>query len=301
MISANIVGGLGNQLFIIFNALAQSIRTCRPVVFLKMNYLSGEGIYARFSYWNTFLCALEPYLVKEFPTDMQQYIMRESGFHYTPIYLPEYESKAESKSKANNNMHIFDGYFQSYKYFDQEYPKIINMIGLEEKQEQYTKKWFMKNGLIPENTVSMHFRLGDYKAKPEFHPIMPYEYYEKSLEYISENTKITHSNLTHILYFCELEDLEIVNTHVSKLKQKFPHYIFNSIISNYPKLQDYDELIVMSICAHNIIANSSFSWWGAYFNRNPGKLVCYPSVWFGPHYPVYTGDICPPSWKKIEI
>ena len=63
---------------------------------------------------------------------------------------------------------------------------------------------------------------------------------------------------------------------------------------------DYEELILMSLCKHNIIANSTFSWWGAYFNTNPAKIVCYPSIWFGPDVTHNTKDLCPESWTKIE-
>ena len=58
----------------------------------------------------------------------------------------------------------------------------------------------------------------------------------------------------------------------------------------------------MSLCQHNIVANSSFSWWGAYFNQNPSKIVTYPSKWFGPaHGNNKTDDLFPESWVKINI
>ena len=62
-----------------------------------------------------------------------------------------------------------------------------------------------------------------------------------------------------------------------------------------------NDMRLMSNCDHNIIANSSFSWWGAYFNQNKGKIVCYPSIWFGPvlkdkHF---IRDLCPEEWVKI--
>ena len=57
----------------------------------------------------------------------------------------------------------------------------------------------------------------------------------------------------------------------------------------------------MSLCSHNIIDNISFSWWGAYFNGNKDKIVCYPSVWFGPKLANKdTSDLCPDSWRLPE-
>ena len=60
----------------------------------------------------------------------------------------------------------------------------------------------------------------------------------------------------------------------------------------------------MSNCEHNIIANSSFSWWGAYFNTNKDQYnerrVLYPEIWFGPTANNNTKDLCPPDWVKIN-
>ena len=65
-------------------------------------------------------------------------------------------------------------------------------------------------------------------------------------------------------------------------------------------LADWEQMLYMSLCSHNIIANSSFSWWGAGFNSNKEKIVCYPSVWFGPTIGHNTSDLCPSVWNKIE-
>jgi hypothetical protein len=60
-------------------------------------------------------------------------------------------------------------------------------------------------------------------------------------------------------------------------------------------------MLLMSACDHNIIANSTFSWWGAYMNTNPNKMVLYPSVWFGPKLSdKIVDDLCPPEWIKIN-
>jgi len=60
-------------------------------------------------------------------------------------------------------------------------------------------------------------------------------------------------------------------------------------------------MLLMSVCDHTIIANSTFSWWGAYFNQNPGKMVCYPDTWFGPALKHDTRDLCPTDWIKTKI
>jgi hypothetical protein len=68
-----------------------------------------------------------------------------------------------------------------------------------------------------------------------------------------------------------------------------------------PLLFDWEQLLLMSLCNYNVIANSTFSWWGAYFNENIGKKICYPSVWFGPKAGHNTTDLFPKDWVKIAI
>jgi hypothetical protein len=130
-----------------------------------------------------------------------------------------------------------------------------------------------------EKTISLHFRIGDYKLIPNMFPVLPYEYYEKSILLLSEQMKNNSSVcFIKVLYFFEDKDLEDVNFIINKLKVKFSNLEFIKVDF---LLDDWEELLLMSCCKYNIIANSSFSWWAAYLNENKDKIICYPEKWFG--------------------
>ena len=286
MISANIMGGLGNQLFIIFNAIAQSLNhECQFVFLHKTSYKE------RPSYWHTFLQHLHPHLIKEFPMGIEFKVLNENQFQYLPIYIPE--------KKEDSHIFIFRGYFQSYKYFQDRFEQICEIIKIDPYKEKAVE-WTTQQHIDPSNTISMHFRIGDYKNLQQFHPLMSSEYYAKSLQYILENnTNRNKDNLNpDILYFYEEADYQDVMNIINRLRIAFPQCIFKPVDTS---IDDYNQMIIMSICKHNIIANSTFSWWGAYLNKSPTKIVCYPSIWFGPENPVIVDDLFPLSWTKINI
>jgi hypothetical protein len=143
----------------------------------------------------------------------------------------------------------------------------------------------------------MHFRLGDYINIQHCHPVMTINYYSNCLKYL--NDLGIDLREYKILYFCEnnLNDLRHIAEIIQTLKLKYPYLEFK----RQSGLEDYEEMLLMSLCEHNIIANSSFSWWAAFFNDNRDKVVCYPDTWFGPllaHHD--TSDLCPKSCNKIK-
>jgi hypothetical protein len=86
---------------------------------------------------------------------------------------------------------------------------------------------------------------------------------------------------------------------MDKLKQTYPTLTFEMIDFN---ISDWQQLLLMSLGKHNIIANSTFSWWGAYLNTSPERIVCYPDSWFGIKQKSInnTKDLFPPDWKKVK-
>ena len=151
-----------------------------------------------------------------------------------------------------------------------------------------------KNEYDYSNIVSLHFRVGDYVNLQQHHPVMKNTYYIEALKSL---IKCTENDKWTVLFFCEEDDIAYVNFQINIIKQELPNLIFEKIDSKYA---DWQQVLIMSLCQHNIIANSSFSWWGAYFNKNMDKQVYYPSLWFGPAQgEKNTADLIPPEWTKI--
>jgi hypothetical protein len=264
MITCELMGGLGNQIFQIFATIAHA-RKCNTHFY----FLNVEKLGNRNTFWNTFFHKLKNYLLPSFPS---LHIYDEKMFSYNDIPTHTQDTK------------LF-GYFQSDKYFKNYYSEIYKLIGIEDMKTALKIK-------VDLNTISMHFRIGDYKYIQQCHPIVSYSYYEKALKHIQS----IYSTSFTVIYFCEDEDIDNVEEIIHKLKQKFSY----NFIRGDNILQDWEQMLYMSLCEHNIIANSSFSWWGAYFNTNKDKIVCYPSVWFGPQLPNNTCDLFPDGWIKIQ-
>jgi hypothetical protein len=288
MITCDLRGGLGNQLFEIFTTISYAIRSKNPFHFLNIKSMGGGTSTVRYTFWETFLFNLKPFLIESLQHPI--HIMKENGFSYNDLPVDQ---------MMNRNTVIY-GYFQSYKYFQQNFTGICRLIGLDKMKNNLLQKLQTIYGENIEinsmkNTISMHFRIGDYKKVSDFHPILKYEYYHHSLNRIQT---IYPNDIFTIYYFCEEEDIRDVSNKISILKINYPEYSF---IRGDNTLADWEQMLFMSCCHHNIIANSSFSWWSAYFNNKMDRIICYPSIWFGEKANIDTKDLCPPEWIKIDV
>ena len=286
--SCFLMGGLGNQLFQIFATIAYSIRTNRRIVFTHCDSLTTGTV--RPTYWETFLMPLKFFTTLNPAHGLTNYDIlhnfyrnKEDGFHYREI----------SDLDDKNNV-ILVGYYQSYRYFIDYLPSILSMIQLNKQQDSIKKELNLLNTSV---TITMHFRLGDYKDIQGFHPLMPLMYYENALSELITIRGI--ENCPSVLYFCQAEDNVIVSDYVRVLNMKWPGIIFNKADDTIP---DWKQMLIMSCCRDNIIANSTFSWWGAFLNQTTNKLVYYPSEWFGPQLAKHnTSDLFPANWKCVPV
>ena len=281
MIYLLLKGGLGNQLFQIFTLISYSMRENQKYMLPFLPFSKRISIY-----WDTVFINL-----KNNSNIIDNNIFK--NIEYNKKYEEINFSYNEIKSLNNNNSNLLlNGYFQSYKYFINDYKYIYDFLNLNNLKNSVEPIY---NNLITNNntTISLHFRLGDYKDLQNTHPVLPYEYYYKALKYL-----IKPNENYNVLYFCEEVDKDIVESIILKLKNKFVNINF---IQCPFDIEDWKQMFLMSLCNNHIIANSTFSWWGAYFNDRE-KKVCYPSIWFGKNLQHQnTKDLFPSDWIEIKI
>lgn len=165
-----------------------------------------------------------------------------------------------------------NGYFQSEKYFKHVENDIRTLFSFKSDVMERNKQ------ILPLNTVttSIHLRLGDYRQYPNHHPICNIKYYREAIDIINSDVYIIFS-----------DEPDSANA--------FFNFIKNKIIINTKN--EEDDLFLMSNCANNIIANSSFSWWGAWLNKYKDKQIIAPKKWFGDAYSKHdTKDLYCDNW-----
>lgn len=174
-----------------------------------------------------------------------------------------------------------DGYWQSWKYFDA-YADIIRKdftLKIDYLNKIDGKLLAQING---SNSVAIHVRRGDYVTNQnvnKFHGICNKEYYDQAVEFLKNNVK-------NPKFFVFSDD-------PGWCKNEFDADFF--IVSNYPGWHD---LWLMSKCKHQIIANSSFSWWAGWLNDNNNKYVVVPKRWFS-GFDIDNNYRFPENWIKI--
>ena len=204
----------------------------------------------------------------------KQWAFVEPHFHFYPQFF-----------EARNPVYI-SGYWQSEQYFLPIANQIREIFSIDISKEEPAFEMLQK--IAASNCpVSMHVRRGDMVKNPEVaqvHGSCNIDYYKRCMLQIEQR-------VDHPEYFVFSDDPEWCKEN---LQSNFPiHFVTGNDGS-----KAFLDIQLMRHCRHHIIANSSFSWWGAWLNPNPTKIVLAPIKWFnaGEHN---TNDLIPPTWERI--
>lgn len=296
MIVVQLRGGLGNQLF--QYALGKNLADAnKTTLTLDTSYLQSKlplkkiatpmqyelsifniraaisSNFIKSSPW-LYPFAKAEYIVRELWHKNRYHIVQETQFNFDQTIL-----------KSSDNSFLI-GNFQSESYFKnitQELRKDFTFLPALDKDNQ---EWMAK--IKQKNSVSIHIRRGDYLSIAK----NAQKFTSLSLEYYKNAISVIAAQISNPEFFVFSDDVQWVQQN---LKLDFPTFF---VTNNHTPTTAYLDMQLMSACKHHIIANSTFSWWGAWLNPNSDKIVITPKQWFT-DTSINSKDICPIEWIKL--
>jgi hypothetical protein len=298
MIILRLRGGLGNQLFQFAAAKALALHH-KTVLKLDLYYYKKHP-YRKFEL-DRFNIPIELASQDEIhaftgSNPVARYINKRENYLRCPkVFAQPHYHFYNDWFQLPSDLYL-SGYFQSEKFFTPLISELSNWYSPAQPLDQ--KNESLKSIMQSTQSVSVHVRRGDYTATQfnTFFGTVPEDYYQRAIEKIRDNVKEPH-------FFVFSDDVQWCRTNLALGE--------NTVFVDYNRGADsYKDLLMMSYCKHNVIANSSFSWWGAWLNSNTDKTVVAPRRWFNQDYnagkePVYpcrfynTNDLIPESWSKL--
>lgn len=294
MIIANLNGGLGNQMFQYANAKAVAVRK-------GVNFLVDTSLYEKNRMHHGFelgkifklpvsvatkadLKQVLGYLQSPLPHRILARLPLPKTFSKKFITEPHFEYW-DGLLNCPNEAYLF-GYWQSERYFLDCEADIRREFTFQPFQDQSNIELAQK---IQDSqcAVSVHVRRGDFVNNPKanaYHGALSPSYYSDALAHLART-------LPTMECFLFSDDIKWVkeNLDLGAFKVHF--------VSHNMGIYSYQDMALMSLCDHHVIANSSFSWWGAWLNASQDKIVIAPKYWFV--QPINTKDLIPASWIKL--
>ena len=291
MIIVNILGGLGNQMFQYAFARAISVINKKKLkldITIFEDYDLRQYELALFNIDADIATKQElknfKYNESSFLGKIAQKLCQRGLLFNNKIYKEKYFHYDHDVTKIKNSMY-FSGYWQSEKYFLDCKNIILQDFTL--KQQLSYKSQHYKQAINSKMAVSLHIRRGDYVSNTvtnNYHGTCSLAYYKKAVLLLKEKIE----NPSFFIFSDDLlwarENLDFINDM--------------TFIDLDKSIPDHEEMHLMSQCKHNIIANSSFSWWGAWLNENSDKIVIAPKKWFRDNT-INTEDLIPAKWMRI--
>jgi len=289
MVIVKLIGGLGNQMF--QYATARRLAEKNSTI-LKLD-VNGFESYKLHKYsLHCFL--IREYLATKAEVDLlsmsrkkrywdaskisfrkmgENTTLKEKHFHFDPEVL-----------RARDDLYL-DGFWQTEKYFSDIRDVLCREFTIKYPQDALSSE--LSNRIRSMESVSIHIRRADYvenKVTNEFHGVCTLDYYKRCVELIVSKTVSPH-------FFVFSDDPQWAKENLTIGRGM-------TVVDHNDASRNFEDLRLMSQCKHNIIANSSFSWWGAWLNENSGKIVCAPKKWFRDDA-TDTRDVIPENWITV--
>lgn len=264
LIIVNIYGGLGNQLF---QYAAGRYLAEKHNTILKLdieNFKTDKRRGYSLQYFNikeVFCTSVDKAVIKGMERIKKLLNNKRPGAIYTEQNL----NFDKHVTELGNNMYL-DGYWGNEKYFKPIENIIRNEFTVRQPPAGMNEIYLQK--IRSANSIAIHVRRGDYVSSKEtntFHGVCSVAYYQAAIAQLS-------ARLSDPVFFIFSDDISWVKENLVINDFPVDYVEHNSNLA-------YEDLRLMYSCRHNIIANSSFSWWGAWLNNNPGKIVIAPEKW----------------------
>jgi hypothetical protein len=276
MLIVHLRGGLGNQMF--QYALYQAAVESGKKALLDLSHFNKNNQSTQYELGNIFsihtpaLLLCEKVLVKACWNFL--YLLHQIPYKETDSSFGIFDKKITTLQFA-----YLKGYWQSEKYFEGISKTIRNHFSFPPFTDNKNKA--LLELIVHSNSVSIHIRRGDY-LKNNLNWSLDIDYYNRAIDLIKEK-------VNNPIFYIFSDDMHWAEANIK---------ITNSHFINHNKGNDsFRDMQLMSNCKHNIIANSSFSWWGAWLNNNEDKKVIAPNKWLSSMEG--TRDIIPDSWIQL--
>mgnify|MGYP003599771409 FL=1 len=290
MIISNVLGGLGNQMFQYAAGRALALDRGQAVR-LDTSYFHNYKLHEGFQ--------LQQAFNGPFDIASEGEIDAVLGWQRTP-WIQRILSRPRAAPVRKDNLVVephfqywdgirnvpddcyLKGYWQSEKYFQAHAATVRADFSFTSPLTGENSVLARKIGQV--NAVSLHVRRGDYVKNPAataLHGVCSLAYYNAAVEYLL-------SRVNNPIFFIFSDDMAWVKENLA-LAATTHHVSHNA--------RAYDDMHLMSLCKHHVIANSSFSWWGAWLNASPNKIVVAPKQWFA--RPRNTQDLLPDAWVQL--
>lgn len=289
----NVIGGLGNQMLQCAFAIALSKQYPTEAVKIDISHFKGYGLHNGFEVLEIFKKYPISIATKEECKKLTSYI---PNYKLSRLYRRIFPKRKTEYLQSYKDSYVYDprvmtvsgncyfeGYWMSNKYFEPYKEDILKAFEFGNFKTQENKKYAKL--LSKDNSVSIHIRRGDYIKAKNFMNICTLDYYRKAI-------REARKYIENPVFFIFSNDQEWCLENLNDVFEDYEVYF----IDHNKGSESFHDMQLMSLARCNILANSSFSWWGAYLNNRQNHITIVPSRWTNN---ISDQDVFVENWIKI--